>query len=473
MNRSNRRWIFTSATVLAVSCTAGPGQKTDTAKPEAEVLTEFSGHWDAEAGQLTFELAGSTSRGLDPLNTVQDGVAGSGPAESVELVTESTGDDMAGCGFASSFCGNVRLRSFYAASSFENVYVEIISMVPVTGNEALNSDAAVPDVSDALGLFAYADLGIAGAPDDNDMQLWVFPDNGMDFSFRGRVMADMITGVQPSALGDLLITEIMQNPNAEGDTNGEWFEVFNDTGVNLDLNGCVISDNGTDSHTIAQSVVVQAGTFAVLARSSAPGFGFAPDYDYSSFLLTNGDDEVVITCGGTEIDRVEYDGGPDFPDPDGASMALNGNRNNTDANDRGSNWCESTTDQGNTDLATPGAGNDPCPTEFDFPLEGSQEVPDSTSPHTGNCTGTLSADTATFTMNCTHDIDDPTAAHIHDESRGNNGPVLVDLGDPTSPIDLVHATDAGFVADLLGGGLYVNVHSTTVPTGDLRGQIEE
>ena len=47
------------------------------------------------------------------------------------------------------------------------------------------------------------------------------------------------------------------------------------------------------------------------------------DYRYGSFTLGNTDDEIILLDGaGTEIDRVAYDGGPTFPNPDGASMQL-------------------------------------------------------------------------------------------------------------------------------------------------------
>ena len=39
----------------------------------------------------------------------------------------------------------------------------------------------------------------------------------------------------------------------------------------------------------------------------------------SSFSLANGDDELILENAMlTEIDRVEWDGGPTFPDPSGA-----------------------------------------------------------------------------------------------------------------------------------------------------------
>jgi len=52
--------------------------------------------------------------------------------------------------------------------------------------------------------------------------------------------------------------------------------------------------------------------------------------------------------------RVEYDGGPEFPDPTGASMALLDLE--SDIND-GANWTESTTPYGDGDLGTPGEAN--------------------------------------------------------------------------------------------------------------------
>jgi len=261
---------------------------------------------------------------------------------------------------ADSFCGTVRVRSFYTATAMHNLYIELTTMTPPTGNEALNSDPAVPDVSDTLGLFAYRNLGVAGAPDDSDAQLWVFPDNGMSFTFGGRAMADLVTGApQPAALGDIVINEIMQNPDATTDTVGEWFEVYNATGAPLDLNGCAITDNGANNHTIGHPVIVPANGYVVLARSDTPGFG-SPAYDYASFTLTNDDDEIILTCGGTEIDRVEYDETAGWPDPTGASMMLNPAQQLGD-NNVGANWCAATTnDQGNGDLATPNGANDPC-----------------------------------------------------------------------------------------------------------------
>ncbi|MEZ5196045.1 MAG: lamin tail domain-containing protein [Bacteroidales bacterium] len=50
---------------------------------------------------------------------------------------------------------------------------------------------------------------------------------------------------------DIIITEVMQNPDSVGDTSGEWFEVYNNTGIAVDMTGWVMKDLGTNSHTIA------------------------------------------------------------------------------------------------------------------------------------------------------------------------------------------------------------------------------
>ena len=144
---------------------------------------------------------------------------------------------------------------------------------------------------------------------------------------------------------EIVITEIMQNPDAVFDSNGEWFEIFNPTASAIDIDGWTISDLGTDSHTISNGgpLLVPAGGFLVLARNDnfLTNGGVTVDYEYSGITLANGDDEVILVDDlANEIDRVEYDGGPNFPDPTGASMSLI--TPDLD-NNGGGNWCEAST----------------------------------------------------------------------------------------------------------------------------------
>ncbi|GGL77656.1 ExeM/NucH family extracellular endonuclease [Wenxinia marina] len=164
-------------------------------------------------------------------------------------------------------------------------------------------------------------------------------------------------GSGPAPEPQIVITEILQNPSAVSDDNGEWFEIHNAGSASVNLSGWTISDNGSDSHVIAGDLVVAPGAYAVLGRNgdTATNGGVAVDYVYGSIALANSDDEIVLTdAEGIERDRVEYDGGPAFPDPAGASMALDDPAlDNSDA----ANWSVSTAMFGDGDKGTPGAAN--------------------------------------------------------------------------------------------------------------------
>jgi hypothetical protein len=151
----------------------------------------------------------------------------------------------------------------------------------------------------------------------------------------------------------------MQNPSAVSDSDGEWFEVHNTTETGIDIDGWTILDNDIDYHVISNGgpLVVPAGGFLVLGINDdfTTNGGVNVDYQYSNIFLANGSDELVmLDVGGAEIDRVEWDNGATFPDPNGASMSL---INPALDNNVGANWCESVTPFGSGDRGTPGSEN--------------------------------------------------------------------------------------------------------------------
>jgi predicted extracellular nuclease len=171
---------------------------------------------------------------------------------------------------------------------------------------------------------------------------------------------DAINVFEGEPAGGLVINEIMQNPAAVYDSNGEWFELYNPTGGDIDINGWTIKDEGSDSHLIDNGgpLFIPAGGYLVLGNNAdqATNGGVTVDYAYpSGWYLGNSDDEVVLLDSAlNEIDRVEYDGGTNFPDPTGASMSLI----DPDLdNNVGANWCTSATPFGDGDLGTPGWEN--------------------------------------------------------------------------------------------------------------------
>lgn len=104
--------------------------------------------------------------------------------------------------------------------------------------------------------------------------------------------------------------------------------------------------------------------------------------------------------------------------------------------------------------------------------DGGQEVPPSGSPAAGYVrTGPNSPGGTDFWIEVVHDIANPTAAHIHNAPPGFNGPIIFDLGDPTSPIFIPSFDMGPFITELFAGDLYVNIHTAAFPGGEVRGQI--
>lgn len=110
-------------------------------------------------------------------------------------------------------------------------------------------------------------------------------------------------------------------------------------------------------------------------------------------------------------------------------------------------------------------------------LEGLQEVPPNASPASG--TATLSLDAAkmlTVHVDFSGLIGSLTASHIHSPApAGVNAGVrfsLIPPQPPASPIDIVVGPlNAADEANLNNGLMYINIHSSVFPGGEIRGQI--
>ncbi len=160
-------------------------------------------------------------------------------------------------------------------------------------------------------------------------------------------------------VGRVVINEIMQNPSSVPDSQGEWFELFNGTDQPVDIDGWTIRDDDTDLHVIDNGgpLVIPPGGYIVLGNNGDANTngGILVDYVYDHFVLANGADEVVLVdTAGNIVDYVAYDGGPAFPDPNGASMELI--HPGLD-NALGSSWAVSTNFVAGHDGGTPGFEN--------------------------------------------------------------------------------------------------------------------
>lgn len=167
------------------------------------------------------------------------------------------------------------------------------------------------------------------------------------------------------AYGELLITEIMYDPALMSDTYGEWFEIYNNTDENINLENLAILRDGVFVHSVSEALVINPHAYFVLARTDTATA--APDYVYGSSLsLLNTVCELTISNFGTNgsdgavIATVPYDEGNNFPGAVGASIQLSSLHYNVTDALSGTSWCLSTAVYGKGDLGTPGTANTDC-----------------------------------------------------------------------------------------------------------------
>lgn len=161
----------------------------------------------------------------------------------------------------------------------------------------------------------------------------------------------------------IIITEVMRDPTAVTDANGEWFEIYNNTHNPIDINGWKILDAGSNSKILDNGapLIVPAHSYFTLGVNDDPASngGISIDFDYgssSSFSLANGADEIILKDrDGIIVDSIGWDNGELWPKNAGKSMSL---INLNEDNSYSSAWCVSTTNYNTEDLGSPGEPND-------------------------------------------------------------------------------------------------------------------
>ena len=172
-------------------------------------------------------------------------------------------------------------------------------------------------------------------------------------------------------IGDLIITEVMVNPDSVADPDGEWFEVVNASGRAVYLDGLQIQDSNGQNHQIApmEPLLLEDGAHAVLGTNARPDTnGRVPvDYEYRDVTLLNDQDDLRLVAIDetptetiiTELDSVAWDAS--YPVQAGASLMLEPTRTGDDLNDDAVSWCPAYEEWTlGSDLGTPGEPNDDC-----------------------------------------------------------------------------------------------------------------
>jgi hypothetical protein len=171
-------------------------------------------------------------------------------------------------------------------------------------------------------------------------------------------------GTMPTALGQLVITEIMADSAVAMDDVGEWIEIYNPSAVDtFDLLGCTIADTA-HIDAIARDVMVPPMAVITLARSVDPSLGFVPTYNYSTVKFADEGDQVLLRCNNILIDSVDF---RTWTITKGHSLSLGAQHSDATANDLQTSWCPSmliynrSSSTFDLDFGTPGVLNPPCP----------------------------------------------------------------------------------------------------------------
>lgn len=166
--------------------------------------------------------------------------------------------------------------------------------------------------------------------------------------------------------GDLLITEIMYNPLALSDSEGEWIELFNNSKGTINLKGLVVRRGASSSfHRIATDVNLAPGAYVVLGKAHVADTTVQYVYG-SSISLTNSGDELIVNnygtngTDGTIICSVNYGVTGFLTNLNGKSLQLDPSVKDVNAAKLGTNWCAASVAYSTGDLGTPGLVNSSC-----------------------------------------------------------------------------------------------------------------
>ncbi|MEN8202896.1 MAG: DUF4493 domain-containing protein [Bacteroidota bacterium] len=176
---------------------------------------------------------------------------------------------------------------------------------------------------------------------------------------------EIIVPEGPIGYGDLLISELMYNPAALSDTEGEWFEIYNSSSQVINLQNLVIERDDINRHVITESIELAPGAYYVLARtlqatdaSNTYVYGSAITLSNTGALLSLYNEDTDSGPGAL-IFSLNY-GEAGFPDGTGASISLSPEMLNATDAILGSSWCVSSSLYNTGDSGTPGTVNDLC-----------------------------------------------------------------------------------------------------------------
>lgn len=303
----------------------------------------------------------------------------------------------------------------------------------------------------------------------------------------------------PASAQTLVINEI--DADTPGSDVAEFVELYNAGSEAVSLDGHVVvffNGNGATSYAAFDlSGTLAAGDYYVLGNPGVPNVNQTFDPG-SSGALQNGADAVGLYVGAAAdfpsataatttdlIDAIAYDtddaDATDLLAALGLTVQYNENENGAKDNESIQRSPDGS-DMIITAATTPGAANALItgPEMFTALLRGENEVPATDSDAKGGATAVLDGTSLTVTGRFAGLEGDYQAAHLHGGPAGVNGPVVVGLT-ATTDADLRGGTfeaqsntftvRSTFADSIRAGLVYVNVHSSVFPAGEIRGQL--
>ena len=241
--------------------------------------------------------------------------------------------------------------------------------------------------------------GCVAAPEGGER-----PDSG---GCRGPIIdTSPSTDVCPTGL---IITEVMSAPDAGADY--EWLEIYNGSGEVMAIDGLDIMREGSDTTVYDSGIELQPGAYAVLARGTDPNI--PSDYVYEGLTLTDSQASLCISCGGEEIDCIEYG-----DTSRGVAWSLDPIHLDPSDNDEMNAWCPATNELANGDLGTPGEENSACPIVLTCPDEAelavTEVLPNVSGAEDGEFIEVLNLGDSAVPLNCIRAVDGGTLRELRD-----------------------------------------------------------
>ena len=166
--------------------------------------------------------------------------------------------------------------------------------------------------------------------------------------------------------GDLVVSEMMINPDVVEDDLGEWVELYNTGGWDVDLYGYSIHDDDLDRYVFDTPLVVPGYGYVVLCANmdmalngGVPCNGVFRREAAGALALGNEDDEVILSRpDGVIIDQIDYQS---HWFRSRVALGLDPSYLEDAPNNDPSRWCDQVTVMtSGGEAGTPGVENDAC-----------------------------------------------------------------------------------------------------------------